>query len=154
MLRYLGFTKYGNVKPDREGLMAQEAAIELVKSFYANVQAGDIAAVLTLLSPDFEMVYSGPPVIPAAGTWKGHDGFMRWAEAALQGHLPPESLTFEEFVAQGDKVVVPGHVRLRIKQTGKTCETHFLHFFTVRDGKLASWRDFFDTFALAQAYMA
>ncbi len=134
--------------------MAQAAAVELVKSFYANVQAGNIAAVLTLLSSDFELVYSGPSVIPAAGTWKGHDGFVRWAEAALQGHLPPELLTFEEFIAQGDKVVVPGLVRLRIKPTGKTCETHFLHFFTVRAGKLVSWRDFFDTFALAQSYMA
>jgi uncharacterized protein len=146
--------EYRNVKSDMERLMGQRAPVELVKSFYANVQAGDIAAVLTLLSPDFELVYSGPCVIPAAGTWSGHDGFVRWAEAALQGHLPPESLTFEEFIAQGDKVVVPGHARLRIKPTGKTCETDFLHFFTARGGKLASWRDFFDTFALAQAYMA
>jgi hypothetical protein len=134
--------------------MTEESNRELVQSFYATFQAGDIDAVLALLSPQFELVYSGPSVIPSAGTWNGHAGFRRWAEAALQGHLPPESLNFEEFVVQGDKVVVPGHVSLRIKATGKTCETDFLHLFTVRDGKLTSWRDFFDTFALAQAYMS
>ena len=134
--------------------MAEKGNVELVQSFYANFQAGDIDAVLALLSPEFELVYSGPSLIPAAGTWNGHAGFRSWAQAALQGHLPPESLNFEEFIAQGDKVVVPGHVTLRVKTTGKTCETDFLHFFTVRDGKLTSWRDFFDTFAVAQAYVS
>ena len=134
--------------------MADKGNIELVQSFYDNFLAGDIDAVVALLSPDFEIVYSGPSVIPAAGIWNGHEGFQNWAQAALQGHLPPESLNFEEFIVQGDKVVVPGHVNLRVKTTGKTCETDFMHFFTVRDGKLTSWRDFFDTFALAQAYMS
>ena len=134
--------------------MPDRANSDLVQSFYANFQAGDIAAVLALLSPDFELVYSGPSIIPSAGTWNGHEGFRKWAQAALQGHLPPESLSFEDFIVQGDKVVVPGHVTLRVKTTGKACETDFLHFFTVRDGKLARWRDFFDTFAIAQAYMS
>lgn len=127
---------------------------DLVQRFYANFIAGEIEAVLALLAPDFELVYSGPSIIPAAGTWNGHEGFQGWAQAALQGHLPPESVNFEEFIVQGDKVVVPGHVSLRVKTTRKTCETDFLHLFTVRDGKLTSWRDFFDTFAVAQAYMS
>jgi ketosteroid isomerase-like protein len=133
--------------------MSERANAELVQSFYANVAAGDIDAVIALLAPDFTIVYSGPPVIPAAGTWNGHEGFRRWAQAALQGHLPPESLSFAEFIVHGDKVVVPGHVTLRVKPTGKTCETDFLHLWTVRDGKLTSWRDFFDTYAVAQAYL-
>jgi ketosteroid isomerase-like protein len=132
--------------------MAERGNGDLVQSFYANFQAGDIDAVLALLSPNFELLYSGPSVIPSAGTWNGHEGFRNWAQAALQGHLPPESVNFEEFIAHGDKVVVPGHVSLRVKTTGKTCETDFLHLWTVRDGKLTSWRDFFDTFAVAQAY--
>ena len=118
--------------------MSEKGNAELVQSFYANFLAGEIDAVLALLSPDFAIVYSGPPIIPAAGTWKGHEGFLRWAQAALQGHLPPESLNVEEFIVQGDNVVVPGHVTLRVKTTGKTCETDFLHLFTVRDGKLSS----------------
>ena|SRR5688572_23724154 len=126
--------------------------VELVRSFYANFQAGKLDAVLPLLAPDFRIVYAGPSIIPAAGTWNGHQGFLAWARAGLDGHLPPESATFEVFIAQGDSVVVPGHVGLRIKTTGKRCATDFLHFFTVREGLLASWRDFYDTFALAQAY--
>jgi uncharacterized protein len=133
--------------------MSEKVNAQLVQSFYTNVEAGDIAAAIALLSPDFVLVYSGPPIIPSAGTWKGHEGFRSWAQAALQGHLPPESLNFEEFIAKGDKVVVPGHVTLCVKPTGKTCETDFVHLWTVRDGKLTSWRDFFDTYAVAQAYI-
>ena len=107
--------------------MSDKGNAELVQNFYDNFLGGDIDAVLALLSPDFAIVYSGPSIIPAAGTWNGHEGFRNWAQAALQGHLPPESLNFEEFIAQGDNVVVPGHVVLRVKTTGKTCETDFLH---------------------------
>jgi ketosteroid isomerase-like protein len=84
----------------------------------------------------------------------GMKAFEAGRKPALQGHLPPESVNFGEFIVQGDNVVVPGHVTLRVKPTGKTCETDFLHLFTVRDGKLTSWRDFFDTYAVAQAYMS
>jgi ketosteroid isomerase-like protein len=134
--------------------MAKKGNGDLVQRFYTIFLAGDIEAVLQLLSPDFELMYSGPSLIPAAGTWNGHEGFRNWAEAALQGHLPPESVDFEEFIVQGDKVAVPGHVSLRVKTTRKTCETDFLHLFSVRDGKITRWRDFFDTFAVAQAYMS
>jgi ketosteroid isomerase-like protein len=133
--------------------MSEKGNAELVQSFYDNFLAGDIDAVVALLSPDFVLIYSGPSIIPAARTWKGHEGFRGWAQAALQGHLPPESVDIGEFVVQGDNVVVPGHVTLRVKTTGKTCETDFLHWFTARDGKLTSWRDFFDTYAVAEAYM-
>ena len=133
--------------------MTEHGAGELVNRFYETFLGGDIDTVLELLASDFELVYSGPPVIPAAGTWKGHDGFRKWAEASLGGHLPPESFNFDEQIEHGDKVAIRGHVNLRVKTTGKTCETDFLHLWTVRDGKLASFIDFFDTFALAQAYM-
>jgi uncharacterized protein len=134
--------------------MAQERNGELVQRFYAGIMAGNIEGVLALLSQDFELVYSGPSIIPCAGTWSGHEGFRNWAQAALQGHLPPESVDFGEFIVHDDKVFVPGHVSLRVKTTGKTCETNFLHVFTVRGGTLARWDDFYDTFAVAQAYMS
>ncbi|HUS22231.1 MAG TPA: nuclear transport factor 2 family protein [Aeromicrobium sp.] len=134
--------------------MSEQANAEIVKSFYANFLSGNIDAVVELLAPDFEIAYSGPSIIPAAGTWHGHDGFRGWSEAALQGHLPPESLNVDEPIVSGDNVFVSGHVSLNVKPTGKTCETDFLHWWAVRDGKLASWRDYYDTYALAQAYIS
>ena len=64
----------------------------------------------------------------------------------------PSSLSVDEPIVSGDHVFVSGRVSLNVKPTGKTCETDLLHWWTVRDGKLASWRDYYDTHALAQAY--
>jgi ketosteroid isomerase-like protein len=138
---------------DRKGsVMSGQDNAEIVKSFYANFLSGNIDAVVELLAPDFEIQYSGPSAIPAAGTWNGREGFFRWSEAALQGHLPPESVNVDEPIVSGDDVFVAGHVSLIVKPTGKACETDFLHWWGIRDGKLASWRDYYDTHALAQAY--
>ncbi len=134
--------------------MSEQANTEIVRSFYANLLGGTIDAVVELLAPDFESVYSGPSIIPAAGPWHGHGGFRGWAEAALQGHLPPISQSAEDPIVSGENVFVAGHVWLNVKPTGKACETDFLHWFVVRDGKLASWRDYFDTYALARAYIS
>ena len=132
--------------------MAEGGSAALVNRFYETMLGGDIEGVLALLAPDFQLVYSGPSIIPAAGTWNGRDGFQNWAAKALDGHLPPESVNFDEQIEHGDKVVIRGRVSLVVKPTGKTCESDFLHLWTVREGKLASWIDFYDTFALAQAY--
>lgn len=139
--------------PSRPSLMTEDGTGELVNRFYELGGTGEIDAVLALLAPDFQLVYSGPSIIPAAGTWRGHDGFRRWFEAGVQGHLPPESLNVEEQFVHGDKVVIRDHVNVRVKTAGKTCETDFLHLWTVRDRKIASFTDFFDTYALAQAYL-
>jgi ketosteroid isomerase-like protein len=133
--------------------MAEKENVELVQGFYAATGQGDMESVLSLLGADVEVIYPGPSIIPTAGVWHGHDGFARWSSAGLAGHLPPEAFELKEFIAQGDKVVVVGHADLRIKTTGKACSTDFLHFFTVRDGKISSFRDYFDTHALAMAYV-
>ena len=56
-----------------------------------------------------------------------------------------------EFVAQGDRVLVVGFARGKVKATNKAFEDHFVFDITVRDGKLAHIREFIDTQALARA---
>jgi uncharacterized protein len=56
-----------------------------------------------------------------------------------------------EFVAQGDRVLVVGFAKGKIKATTKTFEDHFVFAVTVRDGKLTNIREYIDTQALARA---
>lgn len=56
-----------------------------------------------------------------------------------------------EFVARGDRVLVVGFARGRIKATTKTFEDDWIFAITVRDGKLTSIREYVDTQALARA---
>ena len=58
-----------------------------------------------------------------------------------------EYTTFEprEFIAQGDQVVVIGSERARVKATGRVVDTDWVMVFTIRDGKVVRFRDYYDT---------
>jgi uncharacterized protein len=56
-----------------------------------------------------------------------------------------------EFVAQGDRVLVVGFARGKIKATNKTFKDEWIFAITVRDGRLTNIREYVDTQALARA---
>ena len=56
-----------------------------------------------------------------------------------------------EFVVQGDRVLVVGFARGKVKATNRTFEDHFVFAITVRNGKLTNIREYVDTQALARA---
>jgi ketosteroid isomerase-like protein len=60
-------------------------------------------------------------------------------------------LVADEFVARGDRVLVIGFARGKIKATNKTFEDDWIFAITVRDGRLTNIREYVDTQALAQA---
>ena len=56
-----------------------------------------------------------------------------------------------KFIAKGDRVLVVGFARGRIKATNKTFEDDWIFAITVRDGRLTNIREYVDTQALARA---
>ena len=59
--------------------------------------------------------------------------------------------TAEEFIAQGDRVVVLSRVAFRHRRTGKVAESPKADVFRFRDGLIVEFHDFFDT---ARAFAA
>jgi ketosteroid isomerase-like protein len=119
-----------------------------VKDFFAALGRGDRAALLALADDDIEWIIPGQDW-PLAGTRHGHAGLTELLETAsrsLETSTEPR-----EFVAQGDRVLVVGFARGRIKATGKTFEDDWIFAITVRDGRLTSVREYIDTQALARA---
>jgi len=56
-----------------------------------------------------------------------------------------------EFVAQGDRVLVVGVATGKIKAANKPFEDHRIFDITIRDGRLATIREYIDTQAVAWA---
>lgn len=131
-----------------EGILADTSArnIEVVRQLYSAFGDRDIPGILSLLSPDVEWGEPENPYNPAAGTRRGHSGFMEWVQIGSQSE---EILSLEpqEFLANGDSVAVVGHTRCRAKTTGKTYDTDFVHLATFKEGKVVRFREFFDTYA-------
>ena len=105
--------------------------VSTVQRLYAAFGRGDIGSVIAALSPDVVWGEPDNPFNPAAGTWRGHAGFLEWASIGRQSE---EILQLEprQFIAQGDMVAVVGHTACIARPTGRGYETDFVHLVTLR----------------------
>lgn len=129
--------------------MSIQRNIQTVKSFFAAMGGSDRQDLLALCAEDIVWVIPGEDW-PLAGTHRGHSGLtdlLQQASEKLETSFPEPP----EFVAQGNRVHVVGFARGKIKATNRTFEDHFVFAITVRDGKVASIREYVDTQALARA---
>ena len=132
--------------------MAEQENIQKVQAAYAAFQRGDIPALLQSFTEDVEWDTPGSSeIIPYAGKKRGHDEvrqfFAALGKAEEITHFEPQ-----EFIAQGDKVVVVGNYKGRVHATNRQYDIDWLHVFTVRGDKLSSFREYLDTAALSDAH--
>ena len=128
--------------------MSIEKNIQTVKDFFAAIGRGDREALLALVAEDIEWIIPGEDW-PLAGTHRGHaelEDLLETASKSIETSTEPR-----EFVAQGDRVLVVGFARGKIKATNKTFEDDWIFAITVRDGRLTNIREYVDTQALARA---
>ena len=128
--------------------MSIEKNIQTVKDFFAAIGRGDREALLALVAEDIEWIIPGE-AWPLAGTHRGHAGLanlLGTASKSIETSTEPR-----EFVAQGDRILVVGFARGKIKATNKTFEDDWIFAITVRDGTVTNIREYVDTQALARA---
>jgi hypothetical protein len=128
--------------------MSIEKNIQTVKDFFAAIGRGDREALLALVAQDIEWIIPGEDW-PLAGTHRGHAGLANLLETASKSI--ETSTEPSQFVAQGDRVLVVGFARGKIKATKKTFADDWIFAITVRDGRLTRIRECIDTQALARA---
>jgi ketosteroid isomerase-like protein len=130
------------------------ATTQVVQRFYAALGQGDIPTVLSLLAEDvmWEMPHPRDQV-PFGGIWQGVDEvkqFLMTTHSCAQF----KQVQLQEYIAQGDKVVVIGHNKVIAKPTGKEYANDFVAVWTVQDGKIKEMRDFMDTAQAVAAFQA
>lgn len=125
---------------------------EIVQDAYGKFGSGDIAGLIEMLAADVDWRVPEIEGSTFGGAWSGHEGVGKFFGALVAD----ENITaFEprEFIADGDKVVVLGKSTASVHATGKTYETEWIHVFTVSDGKITGFHEFFDnSIGAAQAY--
>ena len=130
-------------------IMSTEKNVQLVQDFFAAMGSGDSQGLQALAAEDIEWIIPGKDW-PLAGTHRGHAGLadlLQKASETLETSYPKPF----EFVAQGDRVLVIGFAKGKIKATNKTFEDHWIFAITVQNGKLTNIREYIDTQALARA---
>jgi uncharacterized protein len=91
--------------------------------------------------------------VPFARKWHGREGVAQFLTKVAEVQDVVE-LEPEEFIAQGDKVVVLGHFTMRIKSTGREFSSDWAHVWTVQDGQVSDFYEYVDTAVVSKAHTA
>jgi len=131
--------------------MSGQDNTQLVQQAYANFKNGDIPTLLTLFADDIEWELDETENVPFTGARHGKDQVAKFFDELSEEQ---HALQFDpqEFVAQNDRVVALGHYAWSVNSTDRTYESDWAHVFTIRNGKISRFREFFDTAAGAAAY--
>jgi uncharacterized protein len=135
----------------RRRAMDEPGTARLVQQLYAAALEDDLESFLGLCAPDAQWVYPEIEGVAWSRAWRGHEEIARWAELHDEEDAVLE-LRPEEYVAQGDRVVVLGFARMRTTATAREWETRFVHVVRIRDGRVARFEAHFDTAACVEAH--
>ena len=122
--------------------------ISLVQSGYAAFGRGDIDGLVSLLDASVEWKTPGASDLPTAGVRRGHAQVREFFGTLIE-LFDFELFEPRTFIADGDRVVVLGIDRLKVRATGKTLTEEWCHIFTIANGKVVAFQEFFDTAAIA-----
>jgi ketosteroid isomerase-like protein len=109
-----------------------------------------MAAVLEALDPNVDVEFTGPPGLPMAGKFVGHRGFQDYL-GRVMGCVEWLEFCPEEYISQGDDVVVLGFSDVRARSSGREARLRWALVFTLSAGKIRRYRVYEDTATLAQA---
>jgi len=136
---------------NKGALMSENGNTNIVQNVYENFRAGEIKALLNLLSDDIEWQLPEIENVPFAGKRRGHEQmgqfFTSLVDTQEVQHFEPR-----EFIVDGDKVVALGHYAWHVKSTGREFGGDFAHVFTLFNGKVIRFHEYMDTAAAAAAH--
>lgn len=129
--------------------MSEQTNTVVIQAVYAAFNTGDIQTVLANVAPNAEWVDYGPAAVPYHGDFSGRisDFFSAIAESTRDGHV-----AIDRYIAAGDHVVTEGRYTAIARATGVRIDAPIAHVFTLRDGKITSWRGYADSAAIVAAH--
>ena len=135
--------------------MKEQENVQIVQQLFAAFGQGNIAAVLDMLAEDVDWQTPATRTEPAEISWarprRGREQVAQFFQEFAE-KVHPEPFEQMVFTAQGDRVVVEGRNRGTAKSTGQAYEHDWVMVFTLREGKVARYRQYYDTADVAVAF--
>ena len=92
---------------------------QVTEKVFAAFGEGNVDRIMQLLHEDVRIEFYGPEIIPYAGFYAGQDACRGFFETVLSS-VDIHQFDPEDFICEGDKVVVTGHLNLTARGTGRT----------------------------------
>jgi len=125
---------------------------EVVAAMFAAFGEGNVDAVIDVLDPEVIWFVPGDrAVVPWSGTWRGHEEMRRFF-GVIAVSAEPRAFEIRRLLANGEDVVALGRFAYFYPTSGRVFDDEFAMHFTVRDGRIRTYRIHEDSLALANAY--
>jgi len=108
--------------------------LEIVRRLYDLVRRGDVAGLVEIISPQFELHEN--VLAPDAAVYHGPDGLKKWLDAGSEA-FSDFRFEPERFVERGDWIFAPVHSYGRGKGSGAPFDARYITAFKVEHGKVA-----------------
>ncbi|RUP00385.1 nuclear transport factor 2 family protein [Hyphomicrobium sp.] len=120
---------------------------DIIRNFYDYLSNGNASGALGLMAPDIEWITMWHYKVNGRGPDRVAEGLFK----PLMAEWSSFSLVPTEFITEGDTVVSLGEFVGVHATSGKRSEARYAHVWTLRDGKIARFRQYIDTQAIAEA---
>ncbi len=117
----------------------------LIETVYAGFAAGDIAKATSKMAPD--IIWNEAEGNPYAdkNPYIGPDAIIGGLFSRLGGEWDGFTARPDEYVVDGDRVVVFGRYTGTYKATGKSMDVPFVHSWTIKGGAIEAFQQYTDT---------
>ena len=120
---------------------------EIVRDFYDKLKNGDAPGALGLMAPDIEWITMWHYKVDGRGPERVAEGLFK----PLMAEWSSFALVPTEFIEDGETVVSLGDFTGVHGSTGKKAAARYAHVWTVKNGKIARFRQYIDTLTVAEA---
>jgi ketosteroid isomerase-like protein len=117
---------------------------QLVRGLYEAFKRGDIGTLLAGLTSNVEWITPGPSEIPLSGRRTGREEVSQFFQL-LSDEEEIQEFVVEHYLADNNIVAALGRYRAKVRATGRTTASSFVHIFAVVNGKVSRFEEFFDT---------
>ncbi len=115
--------------------------IVTVQRMFAAFGAGDLDALLETVHPDSRWIYFGANPRLARVEFKGRTAVRRFFEGILE-RLEMTAFNTDEFIVQGDTVVVFGNESGKVRATGQPFRNEWTQKYVVKDNQITSMAEY------------
>jgi len=117
---------------------------EVVQAMYTAYGSGNMEALKNTLSEDIQWVYHGTDEIEHSGTYKGKKGVTEFF-SNVNAHIDYLDFQPDQFIAEGNVVVVLGNEKQKIKKNGEILEQKWVQVYTVESELITRMEEFSNT---------
>jgi len=130
--------------------MSQEN-VQIISSMYQAFANGDVAGVLSKLSPDVLWLEAENFIYADRNPYIGPQAVLEGVFLRIISAWNNFTVTPEEILDAGDRVVTLGIYAGTCKATGKTVRAQMVHVFTFENEKVVKFQQYTDTKQFADA---